>query len=47
LKIRHLGSDSPVLHESEIRKRLGIFNFKGPNTGSGRTFGVLNRNWHE
>ena len=29
LKIRHLGSDSPVLHESEIRKRLGIFNFKG------------------
>ena len=22
LKIRHLGSDSPVLHESEIRKRL-------------------------
>jgi hypothetical protein len=29
LKLRHLGSDSPVLHESEIRKRLGIFNFKG------------------
>ena len=29
LKIRHLGSDSPVLHESEIRKRLGVFNFKG------------------
>jgi hypothetical protein len=29
LKIRYLGSDSPVLHESEIRKRLGIFNFKG------------------
>ncbi len=29
LKISHLGSDSPVLHESEIRKRLGRFNFKG------------------
>ena len=29
LKIRHFGSDSPVLHESEIRKRLGIYNFKG------------------
>jgi hypothetical protein len=29
LKVRHLGSDSPVLHESEIRKRLGIYNFKG------------------
>ena len=27
LKLRHLGSDSAVLHESEIRKRLGPFSF--------------------
>ncbi len=29
LKFRHLRSDSVVLHESEIRKRLGAFSFKG------------------
>lgn len=27
LKLRYLGSDSPILHESEIRKRLGPFSF--------------------
>jgi hypothetical protein len=29
LKISYFGSDSIVLHESEIRKRLGPFRFKG------------------
>jgi hypothetical protein len=29
LKIRHLGSDSTVLHEAEIRKRIGLFGFRG------------------
>lgn len=29
LKMRHLGSDSAILHEAEIRKRIGLFGFKG------------------
>lgn len=29
LKFAHFGSDAPILHEAEIRKRLGPFGFKG------------------
>jgi hypothetical protein len=34
LKLRYFGSDSVILHESETRKRLGVFCF--PNTESRR-----------
>jgi hypothetical protein len=48
-----------LLDVSETHVRIGQDEFSdddtfgahrdggGPNTGSGRTFGVLNQNWHE